>query len=106
MKRSRKMAPTISKRNKPDEVIETSNPYDVFEVEEITIDDPSNDITSASSMQNSVNTNGISSGMNSMHIDALEEFNSKNKPGYVPLIFVDRIDNCKQLLNYLQKAYQ
>ncbi|GIY03898.1 hypothetical protein CEXT_741611 [Caerostris extrusa] len=73
-KLSRKIAPTISKRNKPDEVIETSNSYDVLEVEEITIDDPSDDITCAPSMQNSVNNNDIS-GMNSMHID--EEFCSR-----------------------------
>ncbi|GIY34538.1 hypothetical protein CDAR_554401 [Caerostris darwini] len=68
-KRSRKMVPTICKRN------ETSNSYDVLEVEEITIDDLSNDITSAPSMQNSVN-NDIS-GMNSMHID--EEFPTLEK---------------------------
>ncbi|GIY81697.1 hypothetical protein CDAR_81681 [Caerostris darwini] len=77
MKRSRKMAPTISKRNKPGEVIETSNSYDVLEVEEITTDDPSNDITSAPSMQNSVNNNDIS-GMNSIHID--EEFLPSRSP--------------------------
>ncbi|GIY08993.1 hypothetical protein CDAR_296601 [Caerostris darwini] len=86
MKRSRKIAPTISKRNKSDEVIEASNPYDVLEVKEIINDDPSDDITSAPLRQNSVNANDISSGMNSMHIDeelpTLEESNSKNRLGY------------------------
>ncbi|GIX73728.1 hypothetical protein CEXT_807281 [Caerostris extrusa] len=93
------MAPTISKRNKPGEVIETSNLYDVLEVEEITIDDPSYDITSAPSMQNSVNNNDIS-GMNSC-ISMKSFLPSRSPPRKIDLdtsLPYLLIEYCKQLL--------